>query len=106
MCDEEKHYCEIIDDVYYGRDGSEITALEYQKTCQKNYCVALEDGTYYDRDGNIVSKDEYNKSCQVVVENPQTGGNHLPIFLIILLLVSGIGIYLYVKKNSKFSHIS
>ncbi len=62
----EKHYCEVVDGVYYDKNGKKVTQEEFNKSCnpepEKHYCEII-DGIYYDKDGNIASQEDYNKSC-------------------------------------------
>ena len=58
------HYCEVIDDTYFGKDGTIVDKETYLKECEenKNYCQIV-DGIYYDKEGNEVSQIEYEKQC-------------------------------------------
>ena len=101
-CD--KHYCEVlIDNTYYGPDGSITDKNNYETYCLRHSCEKL-NGVYFDRNGNIVNEVSFNNSCSNL-NNPQTGKT-LPIILVLSLFISGIITIIYVKKLNIFKKIS
>ena len=95
-----KPSCEVIDGKYYDKDGKEISEMEYNKQCKKHTCEIIDD-TYFDKDGNVVSKDEYAKSCPLNTEENPSTGSFLPLIPLTILIISGIGIYYWSRKNNK-----
>ena len=63
------HYCEIIDDIYYGKSGNIVTEEIYQKECstQPSYSCEIIGDVYYSSNGDIITKSEYEKECLKLV---------------------------------------
>ena len=61
-----KHYCEIYNGKYYGKNGTVVSKTIYQNQCNhkpvKHYC-AIYNGKYYGKNGTVVSKTIYKKQC-------------------------------------------
>ena len=59
-------------------------------------------GKYYDSVGSIVSKKVYELSChsKSEVDNPNTGAS-LPLRILAFLMIIGLAIYSFAKKNNK-----
>lgn len=53
--------CKIENGKYYGQDGKEITKEQYLVECP-NFCKII-DGKYYGKHGQIVTKAQYEKEC-------------------------------------------
>ncbi len=96
-----KYICEIVDDVYYGKNGNSVSYLQYQKECETHVCEILSDGTYFDANGNIVSAEEYEISCGIGIDNPQTGGKGISLFLFLLGGILTILIFIVVRNSKK-----
>ena len=64
----EKHYCEYINDKYYGKNGNEVDKATYEAECkepepEKHYCEYIND-KYYGKNGNEVDKATYEAECK------------------------------------------
>ena len=101
----EKHYCEILrDDTIYGVDGLITDKKNYNLYCEKHFCEHI-DNVYFDKNGKIVDEYVYYDSCNPnAIENPQTGFK-VPLLLIGLSLMGGIGIFIFVKKYKIFQKL-
>lgn len=57
--------CEIIDGVYYDKNGKEVTRDEYNNSCDTdgNRKCVIKNGKYYGQDGSEVTKEEYLAQC-------------------------------------------
>lgn len=64
----EKHYCEIINSVFYDNKGNIVSKKAYENACIKKpevvkyYCKVV-GNNFYDANGNIVSESAYQASC-------------------------------------------
>ena len=96
-----KYICEIVNGVYYGKNGNSVSYLQYQKECETHVCEILSDGTYFDANGNIVSAEEYEISCGIGIDNPQTGGKGISLFLFLLGGILTILIFIVVRNSKK-----
>ena len=99
------YICEVINGIYYGKNGTRISYLQYQKECETHFCEILDDGTHYDANGNIVTAEEYKFSCETEIENPQTGGKGISIFILLFCGMLTILIFLVVRNNKKIYHL-
>ena len=99
------YICGVINGIYYGKNGNSISYLQYQKECETHSCEILDDGTHYDANGNIVTAEEYKFSCETEIENPQTGGKGISIFILLLGGMLTILIFLVVRNNKKIYHL-
>ena len=91
--------CVIIDNEYYGKNGTKVTAEKYYEECYKYTCTVVDNTYYYNHEGKSVSYDEFLKDCSEV-ETPATGINYGYIVLP-LGIVSIIAITKIAKKNRK-----
>ncbi len=58
------HTCEVLSDgTKYGSSSTIVNDLDYQKQCMVNKCKKLSDGTIYGKDGSIVDELTYQKEC-------------------------------------------
>ena len=53
--------CEIIDNKYYGNDGSEIDKNRYEEECEPK--CEFRNNQYYDPEGNVVDKNTFDEKC-------------------------------------------
>lgn len=65
---QENRSCSVYQGVYYGKDGSIVSAFEWDKQCNTHVCEKLSDGTYFGKNGNIVDASTYLKECGHVCE--------------------------------------
>ena len=99
--------CAIIDNEYYGKDGSKITEEKFYEDCCDYVCTVVDNKYYFDNNGKSVDYDSFLKSCstvEFVPDSPQTGIDYGYIILP-LGIISIIGIVRYTKKNSKIYKI-
>ncbi len=105
--------CMIVDDVYYGENGTVVSEEEYYEQCCNYTCTIIDDKYYFDSNGNSVTYEEFKEDCsntEIVVnpeepiDNPQTGINYGYIILPIGI-VSIIAIIKIAKKNTKIYKI-
>ncbi|MBR3210571.1 MAG: LPXTG cell wall anchor domain-containing protein [Bacilli bacterium] len=68
--------CETVDGAYYGKDGSEVDKVQYDKECATHSCEIVGD-TYFGKDGKEVSEETFEAECEttVVSELPDTSSN-------------------------------
>lgn len=52
--------CQIVNDVYYGKNGTPVSAAQYAKDCP---ACKIENGKYYGQDGKEITKEEYLVEC-------------------------------------------
>jgi len=58
------HTCEVLSDgTKYGSSSTIVNDLEYQKQCKINKCVQLSDGTYYGVNATVVTEAVYHAEC-------------------------------------------
>lgn len=95
--------CAIIDDKYYGKNGTQVNEEAYYEECCNYVCAVVDDKYYFDSKGNSVSYNEFMKDCGTI-EGPQTGINYGFIILPIGIL-SMIAIVKFAKKNTKIYKI-
>ncbi len=55
--------CEKVGDVYFGKDGEQVTFEQFQIECEKHVCEKIGD-TYFDKEGNKVNYEQYTASCE------------------------------------------
>ena len=55
--------CTIYENNYYGKNGTIVDELTYQKECGNNVCTVLSDGTIYGKNGTVVDELTYQKEC-------------------------------------------
>lgn len=83
----ESYSCETVDGAYYGKDGSEVDKVQYEKECTSHNCEIVGD-TYYGKNGDSVSEEVFEDECDanVVTEFPDTASKVSPteIFFAIL----------------------
>lgn len=106
----ENHVCAIVDDEYYGKNGTIVTEETYFEECCDYVCTVVDDKYYFNSEGESVSYDEFIEDCstteviETVVENPQTGTNYgyiiLPLGIISIIVINKVS-----KKNSKIYKI-
>ena len=107
--------CMIVDDVYYGENGTVVSEEEYYEQCCNYTCTIIDDKYYFDSNGNSVTYEEFFEDCSNTVidvpdepdepiENPQTGVNYGYILLPIGI-ISIIAIIKIAKKNTKIYKI-
>ena len=105
--------CMIVDDVYYGENGTVVTEEEYYEQCCNYTCTIIDDKYYFDSNGNSVTYEEMVEDCgetdivvdpEEPIDNPQTGINYGYILLPIGI-VSIIAIIKISKKNTKIYKI-
>ena len=99
--------CMIVDDAYYGKNGSIVSKEEYYEQCCNYVCTIVDGEYYFDSKGQSVSYDEMIEDCKetdVIIDNPQTGINYgyilLPIGIVSIILIIRIA-----KKNTKIYKI-
>ena len=105
--------CMIVDDVYYGENGTVVTEEEYYEQCCNYTCTIIDDKYYFDSNGNSVTYDEMVEDCSETditvdpdepIDNPQTGINYgyilLPIGIISIIVIIKVA-----KKNTKIYKI-
>lgn len=57
--------CKKVGDLYYGKSGKEVNRATYEDECiKKHYCEII-DGVYYDDRGTITTEDKYTELCKV-----------------------------------------
>ena len=93
--------CRELDGEKYGKDGTIVDDKTYQLECGQRYFCKKENGFYFDNEGNIVDQETYEALCEKSVDNPQTGSS-LPIYILLVLIASIIGIFYYTKKQKRF----
>jgi len=65
----ETYKCEVVNGVYYGKNGNVVTKEVYEKECttpETHKCEVIS-GVYYGKDGNVVTKEVYDKECTTPV---------------------------------------
>ena len=89
--------CETVDGAYYGKDGSEVDKVQYEKECLAHTCEIIGE-TYYGSDGKEVSQGTFESQCNttVVTELPDTASSADIISMIIggSLLLGTVIIYI------------
>lgn len=114
-----EYVCMIIDDVYYGIDGTVVTKEDYLEECCDYTCTIIDDKYYFDSNGNSVTYEEFIKDCSDTeinvdvevsndinseVTNPKTGINYgyimLPLGIVALIVTVKL-----TKKNTKIYKI-
>ena len=114
----EDFVCMIVDDVYYGENGTVVSEEEYMEQCCNYTCTIVDDKYYFDSKGQSVTYDEMMEDCSTtevvvepevptddgLVENPQTGFNYgyimLPIGIVSIIVIVKVA-----KKNTKIYKI-
>lgn len=105
--------CAIVDDEYYGKDGTKVTEEKYYEDCCNYVCTVVDNKYYFNSKGKSVSYDKFMEDCSTTttvtnpeptIKNPQTGIDYGYIILP-LGIVSIIGIIKFSKKNSKIYKI-
>ena len=99
--------CAIVDNEYYGKDGSKITEEKYYEDCCNYVCEVVDNKYYFNKNGKSVSYNEFLNDCsseEYVPSTPDTGINYGYIILPIGI-VSIIAIVKITKKNNKIYKI-
>ncbi len=99
----DNHVCAVVDNIYYGKDGSIVSESKYYEDCYNYVCTVIDNKYYFDNTGKSVDYNEFMQKCSTT-ESPNTGINYGFIILPIGLL-SLIGITKFVKKNTKIYKI-
>ena len=55
-----KPKCQIVNGIYYGKNGTPVSAAQYAKDCP---ACKIENGKYYGQDGKEITKEEYLVEC-------------------------------------------
>ena len=97
--------CMIVDDVYYGENGTVVTEEEYYEQCCNYTCTIIDDKYYFDSNGNSVTYEEMVEDCgetdivvdpEEPIDNPQTGINYgyilLPIGIVSIIAIIKIAL--------------
>lgn len=110
--------CMIVDDVYYGENGTAVSEEEYMEQCCNYTCTIVDDKYYFNSKGQSVTYDEMMEDCSTtevvvepevptddgLVENPQTGFNYgyimLPIGIVSIIVIVKVA-----RKNTKIYKI-
>jgi len=114
----ENYVCAIVDNEYYGKNGSKVTEERYYEECCNYVCTVVDNKYYFNSQGKSVSYDKFMEDCSTttttetnnptpkdpVIKNPQTGFNYGYIILP-LGIVSIIAIIKFTKKNTKIYKI-
>jgi len=100
------YVCAIVDDEYYGKNGTKVSEEKYYEECCNYTCTIVDNKFYFDSKGNSVSYDKFMDDCSTntIIKNPQTGINYGYIVLPIGI-ISIIAIIKFAKKNSKIYKI-
>lgn len=98
----EKRTCEKTDNgKYYGKEGTEVTAEEYDLECNVHKCEIVS-GKYFDNNGNLTDEATYKAQCETVVPVPNTANSNNLVYTVLgIVLIAGtaIGIKTYRKNN-------
>lgn len=100
------YVCAIVDDEYYGKNGTKVTEEKYYEECCNYTCTVVDNKYYFDSKGKSVSYDKFMEDCSTTttVTNPQTGINSGYI-IIPIGIISIIAIIKFAKKNTKIYKI-
>lgn len=96
--------CAIIDDLYYGKNGTEVSEEKYYEECCNYICTVVNNKYYFDSKGNSVSYDAFMEDCSELQTIPETGIDYGYIVLP-LGIISIIAIIRFAKKNTKIYKI-
>ena len=98
--------CAIVDNEYFGKDGSKITEEKYYEDCCNYVCKVVNNKYYFDSKGKSVDYNTFINDCSNnnIPDSPQTGVDYGYIILPIGIL-SIIGIIRFTRKNSKIYKI-
>ena len=98
----EKRTCEkTANGKYYGKEGTEVTADEYDLECNVHKCEIVS-GKYFDNNGNLTDEATYKAQCETVVPVPNTANSNNLVYTVLgIVLIAGtaIGIKTYRKNN-------
>ena len=109
----QNYVCMILDGIYYGENGNQVTEEEYYEQCCNYTCTIIDNQYYFDSHGNSVTYEEFIEDCsntdivvdpEEPVDNPKTGFNYGYIMLPIGI-ISIIAILKIAKKNTKIYKI-
>lgn len=102
---EEKQVCAIVDDKYYGKNGSIVNEETYYEECCNYVCTVVDNKYYFNATGKSVSYDEMLEDCKThSITNPSTGIDYGYIILPIGI-ISIVAIIRFAKKNTKIYKI-
>ncbi len=96
--------CAIIDEKFYGKNGSVVDEVTYYEECCNYICTVVDNKYYFDNKGKSVDYDTFMERCSEIEEGPQTGIDYGYIVLP-LGIISIIGILRFAKKNTKIYKI-
>lgn len=76
--------CQVVDGAYYGKDGSEVDKVQYEKECSSHSCEIVGD-SYFGKDGSEVSKSTFESECDttVVTDFPDTASSSDLLYVLI-----------------------
>ena len=76
--------CTTVDGAYFGKDGTEVDKVQYEKECVTHSCEIVGD-TYYGKDGKEVTQGTFESQCNVQVASglPDTASSADLILIII-----------------------
>jgi len=99
---ESHNSCDIVDGVYYGLNGTEVSVDQYTAECV--HICEVYNNQYYGKSGKVVSEETYKAECEtIVVPVPDTATTTLQMALYVLLgtatILGGIGLVGYYKKS-------
>ncbi len=95
-----KRTCEVSNDKYFGKNGTEVTAEEYDLECNVHKCEIVS-GKYFDANGNLTDEATYKSQCETIVPVPNTASSDNLVYTVLgIVLVSGtvLGIREYRKR--------
>lgn len=110
----EKIVCALIDNEYYGKNGTKVTEEKYYEECCNYTCTIVDNKYYFNSKGQSVSYDKFMEDCSTkpdipnvdptIPDSPATGIDYGYILLPIGI-ISLIGIIKIAKKNTKIYKI-
>ncbi len=62
-----EYQCKVVYNTYFGKNGLQVSKLNYQKECETHICEKLSDGTLFGKNGTIVDNVTYRKECEKIV---------------------------------------
>lgn len=105
--DEINKVCAIVDNEYYGANGTKVTVEKYYEECCNYVCTVVDNKYYFNSAGKSVSYDAFIEDCSettIIPDTPQTGIDYGYI-LLPLGIISIIAIIKLTKKNTKIYKI-
>ncbi len=106
----ENFMCAIIDNEYYGKNGTHVTEEEYFEQCCDYVCSVVDNKYYFNSQGKSVSYDEFLNDCSTTetiesnVGIPQTGIDY-GLIIIPIGIAAIVAIIKISKKNTKIYKI-